>query len=82
MGSTIVATPVVGNTTLASDNVLALVYDATGALVQVAKDEAVTVENGKVSVNVTAANAAYAKLFFWDSLENIRPISSDIVVRK
>jgi hypothetical protein len=50
--------------------------------VGVAKGNDVTIENGKVSVTVTDPTAAYARLFFWDSLNNIRPISGDIVVRK
>lgn len=82
MGSTIVATPVVGDATLTADNVLALIYNAAGELVQTAKGNDVTIENGKVSVTVTDSNAAYAKLFFFESLENVRPIASDIVVRK
>jgi hypothetical protein len=82
MGDTIVVTPVVGDTTLTGDNVLALIYNAVGKLIQVAKGNDVTIENGKVSVTVTDPTAAYARLFFWDSLNNIRPISGDVVVRK
>ena len=82
MGDTIVATPAVGDTTLTGDNVLALIYNEAGKLVQTAKGNDVTIENGKVSVTVTDSTAAYAKLFFFDTLENIRPLASDIVVRK
>lgn len=82
MGTTIVVTPAVGNTTLTGDNVLAAIYNVAGELVQTATGNDVTVENGTVSITVTDSTAAYAKLFFWEDLENIRPISGDIVVRK
>ena len=69
---------------LAAENVLTLFYNEAGELVSVSKaaDEGSS-EDGYISVYLPEdTEPTYAKIFFWDSLDNIKPLAGNIVVRK
>ena len=69
---------------LVAENVLTLFYNEAGELVSVSKaaNEGSS-EDGYFSVQLPDdAEPTYAKIFFWDSLDNIKPLAGNIVVRK
>ena len=68
MGETIIATPVAEGVT--ADNVLVLVYDQTGKLVQTAKGEDVTVTDGQVSVFLLQKRSKDLFLFVLTIVQN------------
>ncbi len=82
----IMATPS-SYTNLANTGVLAILYNEAGQIVETVRDSGedgaimVDAEAGGVAINYTN-DFSYAKIFFWDSLENIKPLSGDILIRK
>ena len=69
--------------------VLALFYNEAGELLNVvANDENVKIVNGIVGIGKSESNvtefveAAYAKVFFWNGLENIVPLAEALYIRK
>lgn len=65
------------------ENVFTLFYNEAGELLTVSTQAfGGSSEDGYFSIAVPSVSTAYAKVFFWDSLTNIQPLASDIMVRK
>lgn len=73
---------VADDTDLVADGVLVMLYDAVGNLVETVKTATIADDYAEVAYASADAAVSYAKLFFFNSLDNIKPLSGDIVVRK
>ena len=73
---------VADDTDLIADGVLTLLYDAAGNLVESVKAATIADDYAEVAYTSADADVTYAKLFFWNGLENIQPLGGDILVRK
>ena len=62
-----------------ADDVLTLFYDASGNMI--GSVNGATANDGHFTIDAINGSA-YARIFFWDSLNNIQPVAGDVVVRK
>lgn len=73
---------------LANTGVLAILYGEAGNIIETVtdsgEDETIFVDSeaGGVGINYQATDFSYAKVFFWESLDNIKPLAGDILLRK
>lgn len=67
-----------------SDGILTLLYDENGVLLDTLCGAEVYAEEDYVSISLEglSISPAYAKLFFWNTMDNIAPLAESLIIRK